>query len=268
VRRSAANLGTALLVISFELPAADLPQGARIELYRRVDRACSEGNLRALRMFAAAGIDLDPPDVKNFTHLASAAAAGRLETVRFLLDHGADPNRRGDMGPSPLCAAAQNRHADVVQLLLARGASCARPCYHETPGPPPRVAACPAVVPAALVRLEDLSGAPSWTNMGAAGGPVLQLYLLAGGGFELERHEARDGGGSTITRWRGKSESTLPMLHLRAEATGKLTYPQEAARKHFLWAMEPSTDSFDVRLVDGPELVLVFARTEYRLRRY
>jgi hypothetical protein len=32
--------------------------------------------------------------------------------------------------------------------------------------------------------------------------------------------------------------------------------------------MEPSTDSFDVRLVDGPELVLVFARTEYRLRRY
>ena len=50
--------------------------------------------------------------------------------------------------------------------------------------------------------------------------------------------------------------------------TRNVTYPPEASRKHYLWATQPSTDTFDVRLLDGPELLLVFAGTEYRLRRY
>lgn len=64
--------------------------------------------------------------------LVNAARGGDVNEVRDLLDKGANPNRRsGDIivppfsyvfGKTPLCAAAEAGHADVVKLLLDRGA--------------------------------------------------------------------------------------------------------------------------------------------------
>jgi ankyrin repeat protein len=57
--------------------------------------------------------------------LKDAAAAGHLEIVRLLLEHGADPNLREE-GIAPdghaLYAAVANRHFEIAKLLLEHGA--------------------------------------------------------------------------------------------------------------------------------------------------
>jgi len=54
--------------------------------------------------------------------LHSAVTARSLDIVRALLDHGAPPNARQQMGWTPLHAAAQNGDRTIVQLLLDHGA--------------------------------------------------------------------------------------------------------------------------------------------------
>lgn len=59
------------------------------------------------------------------TYLVDTASRGSLETIRFLLDNGADPNISVDRvhpGQTALLAAVVNGHAEVVDLLLERGA--------------------------------------------------------------------------------------------------------------------------------------------------
>ncbi len=59
------------------------------------------------------------------TPLRNAAAKGHLEIVRYLLDHGADPNVPEE-GIAPhghaLYSAVSNNHLEVAKLLLERGA--------------------------------------------------------------------------------------------------------------------------------------------------
>ncbi|KAI5837852.1 ankyrin repeat protein, partial [Morchella snyderi] len=60
------------------------------------------------------------------TALQCAAWQGRIEMVRFLLDHGADINARDDkFGKSALHQAVVRGWAEVVHLLLQRGADVA-----------------------------------------------------------------------------------------------------------------------------------------------
>jgi uncharacterized protein len=54
--------------------------------------------------------------------LEMAAAEGRVETTRWLLDHGADPNARSADGVTALWLAAADGRANTVRLLLDRGA--------------------------------------------------------------------------------------------------------------------------------------------------
>src|SRR5262245_3722423 len=52
----------------------------------------------------------------------AAAAAGDVETMRLLLDHGADVNARQQLGHTPLHGAASTGNQAMADLLLARGA--------------------------------------------------------------------------------------------------------------------------------------------------
>jgi len=54
--------------------------------------------------------------------LTFAAGEGFLQSVRFLLDHGADVNARGDGKRTALHRAAFGGHPSVAELLIARGA--------------------------------------------------------------------------------------------------------------------------------------------------
>jgi ankyrin repeat protein len=56
------------------------------------------------------------------TSLHAAAAGRSRESVRILLEHGADANAQQEGGWTALHAASQNGDAEMVQLLIARGA--------------------------------------------------------------------------------------------------------------------------------------------------
>jgi ankyrin repeat protein len=54
--------------------------------------------------------------------LRAAAAAGKIEVVRFLLRSGVPAGVRDREGRTPLSLARQNGHADVAELLRSYGA--------------------------------------------------------------------------------------------------------------------------------------------------
>lgn len=57
----------------------------------------------------------------GLTPLIDAALAGDKPMVVLLMNNGADPRGRGGKGFTPLHAAAHMGHADIVQLIVARG---------------------------------------------------------------------------------------------------------------------------------------------------
>jgi ankyrin repeat protein len=94
-------------------------------------RAAAEGDGAAVARLLAAAADPNASvagqhpsgEVVQTTALCAAAGAGRLESVRLLLDGGADPDPASSDGTTPLMAAAASGHLKVMRLLLERGAA-------------------------------------------------------------------------------------------------------------------------------------------------
>jgi uncharacterized protein len=83
------------------------------------------GDVESARSLIAAGADVNA--IARNPRLAvapihSAAASRQNETVRALLDAGADPNLRQENGFVALHAAAQHGDRELAELLLERGA--------------------------------------------------------------------------------------------------------------------------------------------------
>jgi ankyrin repeat protein len=83
-----------------------------------LELAAIEGCLPAIQALVAAGArcgaEGEPDPVM--------AAAGHLDCVRWLLERGCPPDRRGNRGWTPLRAAVFNRDAALVDMLLNAGA--------------------------------------------------------------------------------------------------------------------------------------------------
>jgi len=109
--------------------------------------AALHGHLELVRLLAAYGADLNPPGwtplhycaweghtdvcallvelgtqvnaraVNGATPLMMAAHQGKLETVRWLLDHGADPGLRTDVNATALDWAIKYDNSQVAELL-------------------------------------------------------------------------------------------------------------------------------------------------------
>lgn len=78
------------------------------------------GQVRALLEY---GADTEIAEhLHGNTALHTAAAYGREDLARILLDGGADPNSRNHSGATPLHAAAEKGTAKVLRLLVSRGA--------------------------------------------------------------------------------------------------------------------------------------------------
>lgn len=88
---------------------------------RSFARATMDGRVGRMRWLHFAGAKVD-----TRTNLGSplflAAGSGKLRAVRYLLDEGADVNRREAGGTTPLIEAAYNGHVEVIKELLLRGA--------------------------------------------------------------------------------------------------------------------------------------------------
>ncbi|KAK1645255.1 hypothetical protein QYE76_063060 [Lolium multiflorum] len=67
------------------------------------------------------------------TPLAAAAVSGEFISARYLLDHGANPNKIDGTGFAALHAAAKNGNEAIVRLLLSRGATVDIAGVHGTP---------------------------------------------------------------------------------------------------------------------------------------
>jgi ankyrin repeat protein len=98
--------------------------------------AAAEGDGKSVARLLAAGADANAlvagrnavGDVGQTTALCAvvanaSAVRGRLEVARLLLDAGADPNRAGSDGATPLMGAALRGELEGLRLLLGRGAA-------------------------------------------------------------------------------------------------------------------------------------------------
>lgn len=90
--------------------------------------ACRNGRLEAMAFLLERGADIDADPYRG-TGLAWAAAKGDAATIRWLLAHGADPNRRGTFGGpghgqgvTALHLAAQDGHREAIAALRQGGA--------------------------------------------------------------------------------------------------------------------------------------------------
>ncbi len=75
-----------------------------------------------IRQLVARGVQMDCADYDSRTSLHLAAAEGRTEVVRFLLDQGVDSNPLDRWGTTPLDDASRHRKSAVVEILQRRNA--------------------------------------------------------------------------------------------------------------------------------------------------
>lgn len=106
---------------------------AQVDVQRQA-QACDVAPVRTALASGMTGAQLDAADVDGLTPLLLAARAGCLPVVVALVTAGADIERVDGSGWSALHHASSQRHADVVDYLLAHGAEQERKTTNgETP---------------------------------------------------------------------------------------------------------------------------------------
>ena len=104
---------------------------ARAELVRRgiayTDSAfvfaAWSGRLAVVKLFVAAGMDLEARNNYGKTALHAAAYKGHLAVVAFLVGAGADVDARDEYNWTVLSRAAEHGHLSVVEILVGAGAA-------------------------------------------------------------------------------------------------------------------------------------------------
>uniref|UniRef100_A0ACD6AC51 Uncharacterized protein n=1 Tax=Avena sativa TaxID=4498 RepID=A0ACD6AC51_AVESA len=100
-----------------------------------VHAARADGGLWALHVAAGNGhlevcrylvqqlqVDVNAADDKGRTPLVFAVHSENASVVKYLLDHGADPDIADDIGLTPLHSAAGIGDCEMIEMLLAKGA--------------------------------------------------------------------------------------------------------------------------------------------------
>lgn len=100
--------------------------GPHASAQRRVPelwQAAFDGDLEGVKRAAARGDSVNAQGRGGFSALLAAARNGHLDVVQYLVEHGADINKRdNNRDKTPLTAAAFKGHADIIEYLLQHGA--------------------------------------------------------------------------------------------------------------------------------------------------
>ena len=84
--------------------------------------AAERGYVDAIAIFIETGITkLDTRDIEDNTPLLLAATNGQQEVVNMLIEGGAKPDSKNEMGFTPLMAAAYSGSEAVARLLITKG---------------------------------------------------------------------------------------------------------------------------------------------------
>mgnify|MGYP002819241621 CR=1 FL=1 len=84
--------------------------------------AVQKGSKDTVRLLLDHGADVNAADINEWTPLMEAVQKGSKEIVQLLLDRGADVNVADSWGNTPLMKAAQKDIKETVPLLLDHGA--------------------------------------------------------------------------------------------------------------------------------------------------
>lgn len=117
--------GTTAFAVAFLVSVLHIRRRERILIASiQLAMAAHEGDAGKCRALLEAGAI--PDALEHTCPLCDAAGGGFEETVRLLLEHGADPNRP-HIDATPLFSAALRGHTGVVRALLDHGADPDRP---------------------------------------------------------------------------------------------------------------------------------------------
>ena len=85
--------------------------------------AAGTGNNSIIKQLVEKGANVNAKDYENTTPLHFASMYGHVETVKLLIEFGANPNvHAAGMGRTPMSLAKTNGYTEVVQILKDAGA--------------------------------------------------------------------------------------------------------------------------------------------------
>ncbi|XP_026418659.1 ankyrin-3-like [Papaver somniferum] len=130
---------------NFKWLASDHAKGEGIGVATAIAKIRDEDERGCLHFAAAGGslevckylieklkLDLDSKDREGHTPLFEATILGHLDTVRYLLEKGANADARTDTNYTPLHCATKIGDTEIINLLLSRGARVDVACRSGT----------------------------------------------------------------------------------------------------------------------------------------
>ncbi|KAI9852682.1 MAG: Ankyrin repeat domain-containing protein 44 [Vezdaea acicularis] len=186
--------------------------------------AATKGRVETIRALLQGGADISVRDENGLQPIHVAGRNGNTEIIQLLLEYGADTSSKTTHGQTPLVEAILNNNEGAVKYLLSRGVDANEKC---TGGEPPLVLAC---FPQNIAIVNLLIDAGAGLNLGndnnvtplmmATQNPSIMRLLIEKGADVRIRTKANDSA-LLFAAQKGLDDAVQLLLDEGAELNGK-----------------------------------------------